>query len=236
MTISYQLRKNNIVAEDDIYCGQVLQTDTIGPEQLADRIIDQGSTVTRPDILAVLENCSSAIESFLLEGIRIQLPGICDLFPRIKGNFTGPGDNFDPVRHKVDIAAVPGKTVRKSFRTLASVEKKEARHVRPALTTFFDLGTNTADRKISACNIGQINGYRLKCNPENIDEGIYLIDTTTGDETKITAVLNNTPSKLIFQTPDSMTGGDSYKIEVRTRYTPNGTLRTGRLDSQLEAT
>lgn len=234
MTISYKLRKNNIVTDEDVYAGMLSQTASVGLKELADRIIDQGSTVTKPDVLAVLENCATAIESFLLEGTRVQFAGLCDLFPRIKGKFTGPDDSFDPARHKIDLSAVPGARIRKTFRERATVAKKEAQEIVPSLTSFFDLGSNTTNARISTGNIGQINGYRLKFNPEAADEGIFLTNLSIGGTEKITAVSHNTAGKLVFLTPATLEMTDVYQLEVRTRYTTGGTLRTGKLTAQLQ--
>ena len=73
MSIKYALYANRLTEEPDIYAAKVKFTGSVNMETLAKRIIDQGSTVTMPDILAVMENLVKAIEGYLLEGYRINL-------------------------------------------------------------------------------------------------------------------------------------------------------------------
>ena len=85
MTIKYALFENHLTSEPNQFSARVRFTGSVGLDMLAQRILDQGSTVTRPDILAVLENMIMATEGYLLEGYRVNLGGMCELFPRLKG-------------------------------------------------------------------------------------------------------------------------------------------------------
>lgn len=53
----------------------VQPTATAKLEDVIKRIIHQGSTVTRPDIVSVLEDFFSAVESIVLEGMNVNTPG-----------------------------------------------------------------------------------------------------------------------------------------------------------------
>ena len=55
MAINYALFENHLTSDPDDYAAQVKITGSAGLEVIAQRMIDQGSTVTKPDILAVLE-------------------------------------------------------------------------------------------------------------------------------------------------------------------------------------
>lgn len=70
MTIQYVLHPNRLTADPSDHAARVRITGLFDLEGLTRRIMDQGSTVTRPDILAVLGNTIQAAESFLLEGFR----------------------------------------------------------------------------------------------------------------------------------------------------------------------
>jgi hypothetical protein len=136
MSIKYVLQKNNLVEEPNVYAASVRITNSVGLQEITDRIVEQGTTVRRADVLAVLENALTACDSMLLDGMRIQLGGLVDLFPKIKGSFEGPTDIYDPARHKVDVAAMPGSRVRSTFRQNASVEKEESVKPVPGLVAF----------------------------------------------------------------------------------------------------
>jgi len=232
MAINYALFENHLTSDPDDYAAQVKITGSADLEALAERMIDQGSTVTKPDILAVLEDTIKATESCLLDGYRVQLGGLCELFPRIKGVFNGITDTFDASRHRVDVGANPGVRVRKTVRVGATVTKIETIKPAPALLEYVDLGSGETNGTITSGNIGTINGHRLKFNPEQDDEGIYFVNIDTGAEVKLTAIQRNKPGQLVFLVP-TVPGGQYY-LEVRTRFRDSAEIRTGRLDEVLE--
>ena len=154
MAISYALFENHLTSDPNDYAAQVRITGSADLDVIAQRMIDQGSTVTKPDILAVLEEAMKAIEGCLLDGYRVQLSGLCELFPRIKGVFNGITDTFDASRHRVDVGANPGARIRRRIREGATVTKTETIKPAPALLEYVDLGSGQTNGNITAGNIG----------------------------------------------------------------------------------
>jgi len=95
MAIRYALFPNHVTAVPNDYTTQIEITASADLDLITQRIIEQGSTVTKPDILAVLENMISACESFLAEGYRVNLGGLVDLYARIKGVFNRITEAFN---------------------------------------------------------------------------------------------------------------------------------------------
>ncbi|MCK4342674.1 MAG: hypothetical protein KAY37_13230, partial [Phycisphaerae bacterium] len=112
MPIKYALFENNITADPDDYAAGVQMTDTTDLDALVQDIVDQGSTVNKPDILAVTAALKLACQRRVEQGQRVNYFGMMDFFPRIKGVFTGPTDSFDEARHRIDIGANPGSELR----------------------------------------------------------------------------------------------------------------------------
>ncbi|OHB56990.1 MAG: hypothetical protein A2Y07_11550 [Planctomycetes bacterium GWF2_50_10] len=236
MSIKYVLQKNNLVEEPQQYAASMRIAGSVGLNELADRIVEQGTTVRRPDVLAVLENALMAADSMLLDGFRVQFGGLVDLYPKIKGSFEGPTDTYDPSRHQVDVGAMPGKRVRDNFREHAAVEKTETIKPQPSLIEVSQLPAPAAEVTesleedvipIVAGSICTLNGYRLRFNPAAEDEGIYFVARIGGAVIKVATVQKNMPGQLVFLMPTIATGG-LYYLEVRTRYTAEGELRIGR--------
>ncbi|MCK4342896.1 MAG: hypothetical protein KAY37_14375 [Phycisphaerae bacterium] len=73
MPIHYALFENNVTADPDDYAAVVQMTDTADLDTLIRRMIERGSTTTRADILAVMEDAIGACESMLLDGMRAPL-------------------------------------------------------------------------------------------------------------------------------------------------------------------
>ena len=234
MAIEYALFENHLTSDPDDYAATVKSGGTADLEQIADRMIDQGSTTTKADILAVLEDTLQACESYLLDGFRVDFGGLCRLGVSVSGVFNGITDTFDESRHRVDATAVAGKRIRKTVRENASVTKVETVLPAPAPLEFVDLATGEMNNTITKNNIGTINGHRLKFNPAAADEGIFIIDEVAPGETKITAIQKNKPAQLVFLVPDVAPAGIPLELEVRARLgDATSELRTGRLNAVL---
>jgi len=234
MPIQYALFENHVSADPDDYAATVQTSGSADGDDLVQDIIDQGSTVGRPDILAVTAALKLACQRRLEQGQRVNYFGMIDFFPRIKGVFTGPTDSFDPARHRVDVAANPGTELREAVQSQATVEKVEAIKPAPNPIEYRDIGSDTTNDVVTPGNIGQLSGSRLKFDPAEADEGLYFV-ATAGGETQVTTVQKNKPSQLVFLVPVGL-GGGTYHLEVRARMgsgTSSREVRVGRLDASL---
>ena len=83
MPIHYALYENNVTSDLNDYAAIVKPIDSVD----LDRMIDRGSTTSRADILAVLEDVIGAAESLLLDGMRLNFGGLVELFPRVRGRY-----------------------------------------------------------------------------------------------------------------------------------------------------
>lgn len=231
MTIKYALYENKLTEAADLYAAKVLISGSADLQTVADRIVEQGSTVTRTDVIAVLEGAIMATESLLLEGARINFGGLCDLYPKIKGKFNGITDHYDPSRHQIDVGASPGARVRNTVRDNATVTKQDTILPVPLVLEFIDLASGSINTDLTPGNIGTINGSRLAFSEQASDEGLCFQNTSTAESVRVTAIQKNKPSELVFMIPELTAG--TYQVEVHKRFTPEGQLRTGRLDNIL---
>jgi len=230
--INYSLYENHLTADPGDFAALVQTTASADLEQIAERMIAQGSTSTKADILAVLEDSVKACEGLLLEGWRVNLDGLCQLFPRVQGIFDSAMDRFDRSRHRVDIGANPGPRVRETVRQQAAVEKVEKPVIAPNPIEFHDLGSGTMNSAVTPGNIGTIDGYRLKFDRAQAFEGVYFIRVDGLGEMKPGFIQKNKPSQLVFLNPKILPAGE-YFLEVRARLHGGDELRAGRLDAVL---
>ena len=106
MSINYALFENSLTSDPGDYMALVQSTGTAELEDVIARMIQQGSTVTRPDIVSVLADYHTAIENLVLEGLNVNTP-LANYGASIKGIFDGPADSYDPSRHQVAGTARP---------------------------------------------------------------------------------------------------------------------------------
>ncbi|MCH8972026.1 MAG: hypothetical protein IH918_08110, partial [Acidobacteria bacterium] len=64
-------------------------------DDLVQDIVEQGTTVNKPDILPVTSALKLACQRRVEQGQRVNYFGMMDFFGRIEGVFTGPTDSFD---------------------------------------------------------------------------------------------------------------------------------------------
>jgi DNA-binding domain/Domain of unknown function (DUF4469) with IG-like fold len=233
MPIRYSLFENVLTTDPNDYKAQIQITGSADFEMIAQKIIERGSTVTLPDLLAVFESLQQVCESLVLEGYRVNLGGLVELYPRLRGIFNGVDDSYDPARHRLDVAAAPGGRLRQGIRSKGSVEKVVGVKPSPVVLSYIDLATGDSNDSITPSTIGTIRGSRLKYNATQPDEGIFLTPVAGGAGLKVTAVQKNKPSELIFLVPALAPG--AYQLEVRARMQNGTELRTGRLDPLLTA-
>lgn len=234
MPIKYALFENNVTADPNDYMAIIQLTESADGDDLVQDIIDQGSTVNKPDILAVTAALKLACQRRIEQGQRVNYFGMMDFFPRIKGVFDGPTDSFDPARHHVDVGANPGAELRSAVRASAHVEKVESVKPSPNIIEYRDIGSETTNDQLTPGQIGQLSGNRLKFDAEAADEGIFIIPDGTGAEKKVTSIQRNKPSQLVFLVPTLPDA--TYHIEVRARMGSGSSsreLRVGRLDAAL---
>ena len=79
MPIQYALFENHVSADPDDYAATVQTSGSADGDALVQDIIDQGSTVGRPDILAVTAALKLACQRRLEQGQRVNYFGMMDL-------------------------------------------------------------------------------------------------------------------------------------------------------------
>jgi len=142
----------------------VQSTGTAELEDVIKHIIQQGSTVTRPDIVSVLEDFFTAIESMVLEGMNVNTPS-ANYGASIKGIFDGQADGYDPSRHQIAPKVTAGKRYRKAIKEQAQAAKQEAVKPKPNPLEYTDINSGERNSVLSPGGMGQVIGHRLKFDP-----------------------------------------------------------------------
>ena len=229
MSINYALFENHLTSDPDDYRALVQSNGTAKLEDVIDRMIEQGSTVVKADILSVLEDYHTAIENMVLEGMSVLTPG-ANYGASIKGVFNGQADTFDPSRHQVRPTVNPGNRFRKAVEERARPSKQEAVRPKPSLLEFTDLNSDVRNSTLTPGGMGQVVGHRLKFDAEDATQGIFFV-AADDSETEVTVVGRNMPAELMFLIPDGLTAGD-YTLEVRAGFGEDD-VRSGALDVPL---
>lgn len=226
MSINFSLYKNTLNNGTSQFRAVTQSSGTMTYEQIVELVVKQNSTVTRADVLAVLDNFFTVIEDALLLGFNVNTPG-ANYRASVKGSFDRDTDGFIPGRNMVEASINPGPRLRRAMRH-AQAQKQESSSNKPRPAYYLDLNSDELNQGITPGGMGQITGYRLKFDPADPEQGIFFIN---GSTTRVSVVGHNGPSKLMFMVPPDLASGE-YTLEVRSTL-GNGTLHKGALAETL---
>lgn len=229
MPIFYALFENNLTSDPDDYMARVQPGSAIEMDGVIDRMMQQGSTVTRADVAGTLEDFFSAVENIILEGNNVNTP-LANFGASIRGVFTGQDDAFDASRHQITPTTSPGKRLRRAVEGRAQAVKQEAIKPAPNPLEYIDVSSGLRDGSLTPGGMGQLIGHRLKFDPSDPEQGIFFI-AEDGSAARAAVVGRNKPADLMFIAPDSLASGD-YTVQVRAAFGEDD-IRTGELDAVL---
>lgn len=133
-------------------------------------------TVTKADILLVMEDYQAVVAKFLSDDYSINTP-LFKTRVSISGVFKDQQDSFDRSRHYVRLNVNPGSRIGEIAGDL-SVEKVRATEVRPVLELFKDLSSDTRNETVTPGGAAEIRGGHLKIDPADANQGIFLSPMT----------------------------------------------------------
>lgn len=141
---------------------------------------------------------------------------------KINGTFNSSNDEFDSERHKVNFKFSQGDTMRK----IATETKAEILHIIPfnfVIGEVTDCFTDSVSELLTPGGNLIIDGVKIKLIGDDPTIGVYFINESTGERTKVPAneVALNQNNKLIIIIPHLEIG--EYRLEVVTQYSGSGT-------------
>ncbi|MCB0212710.1 MAG: DUF4469 domain-containing protein [Anaerolineae bacterium] len=236
MPFKYKLHPNPLAGDDKTYRAIVNFDDTWGLQKLIDKMEEAGSTLTRPDIVAVLAQLDQIIIEALLEGKQVNT-GLILFTASIKGVFNGEDDVYNSTRHKLVLRVRPTAAFKEKIKVGARFKKVPASEPTPVVNIYRNLYNLGADTLLSPTHTAQVKGRNLLFDRSDARQGIFLVPQQNGtpltDDTpiRIEEISRHTPGEIIFRVPDTLLPGQ-YKLEVKAIFGTND-LRTGTLKKIL---
>lgn len=229
MPIKYALFPNHLTDDPNDYMAVVQGQETYTMDDIIDIMMRRGSTVNRADTVSVFEERREAIREILENGNSVETD-LVRISPSIPGVFIDPADRFDSSRHYVALNTNRGSMISEIARNL-TVEKVDAVKPRPVPHVFRDVMSNTSNKTLTPGGIGELIGNRMKVDPDDERQGIFLI-AADKSEIRVETIARNKPSNLIFSIPAGLTSGE-YEMEIRATAKDSDNVREGKLDAIL---
>ncbi|MCB0197553.1 MAG: DUF4469 domain-containing protein [Anaerolineae bacterium] len=226
--IDFALYKNTLTNGKKLFKAVVLTRETLTLDDVMDRMMQQGTTVTRQDIIAVLDLFFRTVMMLVLEGHSVLTP-LVNLGVSIKGVFNSQDDTLDKKRHEVKPRVNANKVFKDVIKNQAQFQQQKPNRPMPQPTEC-TIPTSTDNSTLTPGGGMKLSGYNLQFDESDPAQGIFLVaeDQT---RTRVQFMLQNTARELIFLIPNTLTPGP-YTLEVKARY-GNDNIRTGVLETPL---
>ena len=114
-TIRFSLKANCLQGQETSpFKAQVRAYKTMNREEMIADMAEMNASVSRQEIIVVLDLMKAVIKKYLLMGFRVKT----DLFNAqvtVKGGFASDEDEYDPARHAVRVRMAPGKSLLRHY-------------------------------------------------------------------------------------------------------------------------
>lgn len=222
----YYLLDNPVTPDTTDFKAQPVSNGSKDVNDLVEYMIARGSTVTKAEAGANLQEFMEAAAFFLKEGYTLNLPLFKAGFS-ISGVFTSENDVFDANRHQLNINLQAGAELKDLPRQI-KLAKTEGNPALPLPKTLLDVSTQSVNDRLTPGGTVKVVGRRMKIDVDAPTQGVFLINGTK--TVPVTTLVTNRPSELVMVLPNLAQG--TYTLEVRG--TVNGAERQGQLPTPLK--
>lgn len=229
MTIKYYLRKLDGASDAaGQYVPQTCHNDTVKLADLIDKVAAGKTAIGKGDIASIIENLCQIIESEVATGNIVHFGGIVRIWATVKGVFPKPDSSFNPNTHSIGIAACGHRRLGKYIAKSAHIKRVSPAQYHPVISQFNNVNTATVNKDITPAGLATINGSHLDYNPDDPDEGLYIVDIDRAEpDIKVTVIQRALKSKIIFQIPPAIADMTRCQLQLRRRQKAKGSLATG---------
>lgn len=214
MALNYFITKNKLVSsEKSLFIPRTVSNETISNEQFIEDVAF-GTTLTIPDVMAVLKALERVLVEHLSAGRNVNLDTMT-LRVQVKGDFSSSSDSYTSGRNWIDIKINPSELLRKQVEENAKVQKLDISKSMPILDSIqnqSDEGKDTFQKN----DLVKLEGSNLKFNKQMTDTGIFLVKEEEGLELRIREYSMIHKNYILFKMPKSIDIGN-YKLYIYTK-------------------
>jgi hypothetical protein len=227
-TIPFSLKVNRLRGQDvSPFMARVRSYKTMNREELIAEMAGMNASVSRQEIIVVLDLMKAVIKKYLLSGFRVNT----DLFNAklsVKGGFDSEEDEFDPNRHTVHVRMAPAADLKNDVVTGARMEKVRDEEPEPKLDRVYDFETRSKNGTVSPGHLAEAKGANLDYDGNDEAQGVWFVDASnTGVKAKVVHKVSG--SAVLFKIPELAPG--PYRLIVRRAF--GSEIREGTLKAEL---
>lgn len=230
MPLTYGLYPNSMLKEEHVFRALIKQRQKYTLDEVVARVVRRSPALTDAAVRGTLDLFMEEVSGILENGGSVITP----LFKAqcsILGKFAGPDDYFQTNRHQVKVNLSPGSFLNEMAKRVRP-HKGEGHLPRPLIKSFTDMSTGEADSVLTPGGPAVIRGIRLKFDPDDTEQGVFL-ENESGKTFRIPGVLRNVFSQIVLMVPANLLPG-TYRLIVKSKLNTQQ-LRTGEFSHLLVA-
>lgn len=229
MTLRFGLRPFRLNNSKNKYSAVITNNETVSEKEIIEAMIAKGSTVSKAEALAVIEEYEAAVCKAIEEGKNVNTR-MYKIHAVIKGIFESEKEIFDSKKHSVQINIKAGNRLKQCVENI-ELEKLSLSNNAPLIHTFINLHTKQSNQRFSSSHVISLRGKKLKFDPQDSNQGIFFVNEN-GLEFRVDNLIKNKPSELMFIVPEKISG-HKFILEVRCLFPNTSQIRTGKYPEQL---
>jgi len=224
MNLKYYLTPTYLTERAQDRMALPLNSGTLNQEAIINLILERGTSMTRTDILAVLNILREVVVSAVTRGHNINMP-LFNISYSFSGLFDRETDSYDPTRHKVNVNLTKGIALRAAEGQIRP-EKVDAPAQNPRIKEVKDSFSGQINNVLTAGGMIDVVGRSIKIDGDNSACGLWFI-AEDGTQTKAPDIAENKPSRIIAQIPSELTVGN-YQVKIVTQFSGSHLLKEPR--------
>jgi hypothetical protein len=225
--IRFSLKANRLGGQETSpYTARVRSYKTMSREELIADMAAMNASVSRQEIIVVLDLMKAVIQKYLLSGFRVKT----DLFNArvtVQGGFASEEDEYDSGRHTVHVRMAPAADLRKAVAHDARMELIHSDEPLPKLYRVYDFESRTKNNTVSPGHVAEVKGANLDYDQADGAQGVYFVNGANAVKAEVVHKLHG--SRVMFKVPELASG--SYRLVMRRAF--GSEIREGTLKGEL---
>jgi nucleoid DNA-binding protein len=237
MAVGYQVVANALTNPPSYTC-RVVPSKSLGYDEVAAQINLHNPTIPVSTAKTVLEAFREEVKLQLADGNTVNLANFVSFVTTMPVKLASATDSLPS--NPISVSAKPSTTFKGEVQQAATYTRLATPVKAPTLNAAFDASTGID----GFCRNGyglRISGSNLRFNADDSDQGVFLMSQAGNDMRQDNISLND-PSNLIVipgldpATQPAGAASVEHVLSVRSKYTDNGTLRSGGYSKKMRTT
>ena len=187
-------------------------------DELINRILDRGTTLTKTDLLAVFHIANEEVAKASAKGETINLPLFNTSFS-ISGVYDSALDTFDGNRHKLNLNLTKGVLLREAEKQVKLVKTTTVAPL-PNIMEVMDFKSGTVNDRLTPDGVVEARGFNLKIDGDDPACGLWFVSEDGQQQLKSEIFIDNKPAKVTAFIPILSTG--NWQLKVVTQFSNSG--------------